>query len=220
MTDVLKLLRETILNPEWYILNGGIYLILLAVFAETGLFLGFFLPGDSMLIVSGIYSDMLAKDFFNTHYLVLMGAIAIAGILGNFLGYWFGAKYGVYLYKREDSFLFKKKHLFAAKDFYEEKGAFTIVIARFLPIVRTFVPIIAGIVKMDYKKFILYNILGSIVWVYSLMLAGKFFHLYLLNNFGFDIRHHLELLIIGIVIITTIPFFYKAILEAIKKIHK
>ena len=215
--DLLKMLKDSILNPEWYILNGGFYLILLVVFAETGLFVGFFLPGDSMLIVSGIYSDMLAKEFFDSHYLVMMAAIALAGILGNFVGYWFGNKYGSFLYKREDTFLFKKKYLFAAKDFYEQRGAFTVIIARFLPIVRTFVPIVAGIVKMDYKKFVFYNVLGSILWVYSLMLAGRFFHQYLMSQYGFDIRERLEILIIVIVAVTTLPIIYKFIQQSMKK---
>lgn len=216
MIELLKTLKETILNPEWYILNGGFYLILLVVFAETGLFVGFFLPGDSMLIVSGIYSDLLAKQFFDMHYSIMMAAVAFAGIIGNFVGYWFGKKYGSFLYEREDSFLFKKKYLFAAKNFYEKKGGFTVIIARFLPIVRTFVPIVAGIVKMDYKKFALYNIVGSILWVYSMMLAGRFFHQYLLAHFGIDIRQHLEILIIVIVAITTIPIGYKFIKENLK----
>ncbi|MFA9289664.1 MAG: DedA family protein [Solirubrobacteraceae bacterium] len=209
MMEFLNLIKETILNPEWYILNGGFYLILAVVFSETGLMLGFFLPGDSLLIVVGIYSDLLAKQFFNSHYLVMTSFIALAAIIGNFVGYWFGKKYGFFLYNKKDTFYFKQKYLISAKQFYEERGALTIILARFLPIVRTFVPIIAGIVKMDFKKFALYNIVGGILWIFSLVIMGRFFHNFLLTHYNFDLRDHLEILVIVLATITIIPVFYK-----------
>ena len=152
-----------LINPEFYItleLGGiqiGFYMVLFIVFAETGLFAGFFLPGDSLLFLSGIYSRevvqnviFLESDFINVFLLAL--AVAISGILGNMVGYWFGAKSGYYLFKKEDTFWFKKKYLIQSKDFFERYGGKAIIFARFLPIFRTFAPIVAGIVQMDKKK--------------------------------------------------------------------
>jgi membrane-associated protein len=201
---MFETLKETILKPEWYIQMGGLYLLILVIFAETGLFVGFFLPGDSLLFVAGIYAEELAKEFFNVHFIVIMLLIALAGILGNFVGYWFGKKSGPFLYSRKDTFFFKKRHLQAAHDFYEKNGAFTIIVARFVPIVRTFVPIVAGIVKMDYKKFTTHNIIGSVSWVFSMMLAGYF----LSRQFPW-IKDRLEIIVIGIILITTLPVILK-----------
>jgi membrane-associated protein len=130
--------------------------------------------------------------------------IALAGILGNFVGYWFGKKSGPMLYKKEDSFFFKKRHLESAKQFYEKNGALTIIAARFIPIIRTFVPIVAGMVKMDHKKFTLYNIIGSLAWVFSMMLAG----LFLSKQFPW-IKDRLEIIVIAIILVTTLPVIIK-----------
>ena len=155
-----------LLQPQWYINHGGLFLLLFVVFAETGLFAGFFLPGDSLLFVAGIYSNKLAQwlydwnnDFLNLMMIVIL--VTICGILGNIVGYWFGKKSGPALYKRQDSFFFKQRYLRQASDFYEENGGFTIIVARFVPFVRTFAPIVAGIVKMDYAKFMWYNIYST-----------------------------------------------------------
>jgi membrane-associated protein len=157
------------LNPEFYIQHGGLWLFLFIVFAETGLFAGFFLPGDSLLFVAGIYSNELAAELFQFDNdlinLVLIAILVIlSGVLGNMVGYWFGAASGPFLFSRKDTFFFKKKHLFAAKEFYDKHGGGAIVFARFLPIIRTFAPIIAGIVRMERHKFTLYNVIGSISW--------------------------------------------------------
>jgi membrane-associated protein len=200
-------IKHTILSPEWYIQMGGLYLLLLVIFAETGLFVGFFLPGDSLLFVAGIYAEELAHEFFNVHFSIVMLVIALAGILGNLVGYWFGKKSGPFLYSRNDTFFFKKRHLKSAQEFYEKNGAFTIVAARFVPIVRTFVPIVAGIVTMDYRKFTVYNIVGSVAWVFSMMLAGYF----LSRQFPW-IKDRLEIIVIGIILITTLPVIFKFIL--------
>lgn len=209
---MLETLKETILNPEWYIQMGGLYLLLLVIFAETGLFVGFFLPGDSLLFVAGIYAEELADEFFGVHYLIIMLMIALAGILGNFVGYWFGKKSGPFLYSRKDTFFYKKRHLHTAKKFYDKNGAFTIVAARFLPIIRTFVPIVAGVVKMDYKKFTLYNIIGSVAWVFSMMLAG----LFLSKQFPW-IKERLEMIVVVIILVTTLPVIIKFALGGKKK---
>ena len=196
------------LNPEFYIQNGGLWLILFIVFAETGLFAGFFLPGDSLLFVAGIYSNELAAELIlinsDVLNLVLVCVLIIAaGILGNTAGYWFGAASGPFLFTRKDTFLYKKKHLYTA--FYEKHGGGAIVFARFLPMIRTFAPIIAGIVKMDKSKFTFYNIIGCVAWVFSMMFAGHYLYKFFLSQYGFDLKERLEYIIIVIVLVTTAP---------------
>ncbi len=186
---------------------GGLYLIIFVIFAETGLFVGFFLPGDSLLFVAGIYLEQLAQEFFNVPYILIILMIALAGILGNFVGYWFGKKSGPYIYQRKDTFFFKKKHLYSAQKFYEKNGALTIIAARFLPIIRTFVPIVAGVVKMEYKKFVLYNIIGSVSWVFSMMMAG-----HLLSRQFPWIKNRLEMIVILIILVTTLPVILRFVL--------
>ena len=198
------------LNPEFYIQNGGLWLILFIVFAETGLFAGFFLPGDSLLFVAGIYSNELAAELMLINSDVLNLAlvcvlIIAAGILGNTAGYWFGAASGPFLFTRKDTFFYKKKHLYTAKAFYEKHGGGAIVFARFLPMIRTFAPIIAGIVKMDKSKFTFYNIVGCVAWVFSMMFAGHYLYKFFLSQYGFDLKERLEYIIIVIVLVTTAP---------------
>jgi len=205
-----------LLQPQWYIENGGLWFVVFVVFAETGLFAGFFLPGDSLLFVTGIFSNDLVKAGlgFNTNssflnLLVLGVVISIAGILGNRLGYWFGKKSGPFLFHRKDTFFFKKKYLLQARDFYDKHGGGAIVMARFLPIVRTFAPIVAGIVEMDKKKFAFYNIIGCVSWVFTMLFAGHYLQALVLRYFHFDLKDHLEVIVIGIVLITTAPLLIK-----------
>ncbi|UAY51459.1 DedA family protein [Ferruginibacter albus] len=204
-----------LLQPQWYIENGGIWFILFAVFAETGLFAGFFFPGDSLLFVAGIWSNDLVKEGLGLNInsflgLVILGLmISIAGIIGNYVGYWFGKKSGPFLYERKDSLLFKKKYLIQAHDFYEEHGGAAIIFARFLPIVRTFAPIVAGVVGMDKKKFTFYNVIGCFLWVYAMLLGGHYLQRLVLHWFHFDLKKHLEVIVIGIVLITTAPVLIK-----------
>jgi len=225
MFDFILLFHWTeLFQPQWYIDNGGLWFILFAVFAETGLFAGFFLPGDSLLFVTGIFSDNLVKtalgidlqsSFFN---LIILGVvISLAGVIGNFAGYWFGQKSGPYLFEKKSSFLFKKKYLFQAKDFYEKHGGGAIVMARFLPILRTFAPIVAGIVGMNKSKFIFYNVVGSFAWVFSMLFAGHYLQILFLNWFSFDLKKHLEVIVVGIVLITTAPIILKLFFSRIKK---
>jgi len=193
---------------EWIINNGGLYFLIFIVFAETGLFVGFFLPGDSLLFAAGIYLDNLAKEFFDMPYAIIV-MIIIASILGNLVGYWFGAKTGPLLFERKDTWLFRKKHLIKARDFYHQYGKATIFLAKFLPILRTFAPIVAGIVKMDRATFILYNVLGSIAWVVSMMLGGYFLQTWVENKFGYSLKDHIEAITIAIILVTTLPIIYK-----------
>ena len=218
-TILLSFTWTNLLQPQWYIENGGLWFIVFVVFAETGLFAGFFLPGDSLLFVTGIYStDLIHNGLgFKTgssfmDILILGAIIAAAGILGNTVGYWFGRKSGPFLFERKDTFFFRKKHLYQAKEFYERHGGSAIVMARFLPIVRTFAPIVAGIVEMDKAKFSYYNILGCILWVFSMLLGGHYLQKFILEQFGFDLRKHLEVIVIGIVVITTAPVILKMLM--------
>lgn len=219
MLDFILLFRWTeLLQPQWYIDNGGLWFIVFAVFAETGLFAGFFLPGDSLLFVTGIFSDSLVKTALgidlNSPFLnlIILGiVISVAGVIGNFFGYWFGRKSGPFLFERKDTFLFKKKYLWQAKEFYDKHGGGAIVMARFLPIIRTFAPIVAGIVAMDKKKFTFYNVVGCFAWVFSMLFAGHYLQILFLKWFNFDLKQHLEVIVIGIVLITTAPIFIKLV---------
>lgn len=207
-----------LLQPQWYIENGGLWFIVFVVFAETGLFAGFFLPGDSLLFVSGIYSeDLVTKGLHinNTGSflsLVILGVlISAAGIIGNYVGYWFGRKSGPFLFERKDTFFFRKKYLYQAKDFYEKHGGGAIVMARFLPIVRTFAPIVAGIVGMNKTKFGFYNVVGCFAWVFTMLFAGHYLQQFFLNTYQFDLKEHLEVIVIGIVLVTTAPVILKLV---------
>ncbi|MGN6402487.1 MAG: DedA family protein [Flavisolibacter sp.] len=194
---------------EWIIHNGGLYFMLFVIFAETGLFIGFFLPGDSLLFAAGIYVSDLAHQFFGVHFSVILLMVIIASVLGNIVGYWFGRKTGPLLYERKETWLFRKKHLIRATEFYHQYGKATIFLAKFLPILRTFAPIVAGIVKMDRKVFVLYNILGSIVWVCLMMLGGHYLQTLVLERFHFSLKDHIEGITIAIILITTLPVIYK-----------
>jgi membrane-associated protein len=216
MLELLTITWKDLLNPDFYINNGGLWVLLFIVFAETGLMFGFFLPGDSLLFVAGIYSEKLVgsmisggtgNDLFDL--LVLWVLVSLCGIIGNALGYWFGNKSGPFLFHRKDTFLFKKKYLFQAKAFYDKHGGEAIAFARFLPIVRTFAPVIAGIVAMNRKKFHLYNVVGCVAWVFTMLFGGHYFYKLFLMKFGFDLKQHLEVIVIGIVVITTAPVLYK-----------
>jgi membrane-associated protein len=217
-----------LLNPEFYInfdIGGvfiGLWIVLFIVFAETGLFAGFFLPGDSLLFLSGIYSRSLVENFTFiesdlANVIILSTLVAVAGILGNMVGYWFGAKSGYYLYKKEDSFWFKKKYLIQSKDFFERYGGKAIIFARFLPIVRTFAPIVAGIVAMDKKKFMFYNIVSSFLWSFVLILSGHYLYGMFLEKFDIDLKHHIEKIVIAIILVSTFPVFLKMIKKSPKQ---
>lgn len=209
-----------LINPEFYInmkIGGvaiGLWVVLFIVFAETGLFVGFFLPGDSLLFLSGIYSTELVSQFMHLegdfiNVFVLASLVALAGVLGNSVGYWFGAKSGTYLYKKEDTFWFKKKYLLQSKDFFAKHGGRAIIYARFFPIFRTFAPIVAGIAGMDKKKFALYNIVSSVIWSFSLIFAGHYLNGLVGRAFGIELKDNIGLIVLTIVLITTIPVLVK-----------
>ncbi len=215
-----------LINPEFYILmefggvKMGLLVILFIIFAETGLFAGFFLPGDSLLFLAGIYSELLTRqisvgnDFINV--VLLSSLVSLAGVFGNMVGYWFGVKGGTYLYNKEDTFWFKEKYLLQSRDFFEKYGGKAIVFARFLPIFRTFAPIVAGIAGMDKKKFMFNNIVGSILWSFSMIFAGHYLSDLFKNQFGIDLKSHIEYIVIGIVFVTTLPVLWKLLK---KRVH-
>lgn len=194
---------------DWVIENGGLYVMLFIIFAETGLLLGFFLPGDSLLFAAGIYVSKLSASFYNVHYSIIILLIIIASVLGNMAGYWFGHKTGPVLYERKETFLFRRKHLIRAHDFYERYGKATIFLAKFLPIIRTFAPIVAGVVKMPKATFTFYNILGSIIWVTTMVLGGHFLENWVLNKYGFSLKEHIDVIAIIIILVTTLPVIFK-----------
>lgn len=208
MWDFLKQLTD----PESIISYGGLALLLFVVFAETGLLIGFFLPGDSLIFISGMICvskpHLLGVNIFE---LILL--LCASAIIGNIIGYWFGYKVGPPLFKREDSLIFKKKYLELTKEFYDKHGGKALVMGRFLPIVRTFAPILAGVIKIDFKMFMLYNIVGALLWIGSLCSIGYYLgtYVWVQKNIGF--------IVIGLIIITTIPLllsYYKNKKKSVK----
>lgn len=213
-----------LLTPMFYILSGGLWLLLIIIFAETGLFVGFFFPGDSLLFVAGILSTPLVEsislntgnDFLNL--LIITALCTVAGILGNMVGYFTGLKVGPAMYNWRDRFFFKQRYLHQAKEFYEKHGGGAIVFARFLPFVRTFAPIVAGIVGMDKKKFTFFNIVGCIAWVVSMLFIGHYLNAFMKKQFDIDLEKHLEVIVIAIVLVTTAPVLVKLFFGRKKKI--
>jgi len=174
---------------------GGYLGLSIIVFVETGLMVGFFLPGDSLLVTAGLFA---AKGDLNIVYLNLL--LMTMAILGDATGYLIGKKLGPALFRRDDSLLFKKKHLIKTHEFYEKHGGKTIIIARFVPIIRTFAPVIAGVGQMPYRRFAAFNIIGGIGWVFSMTMIG-----YSLIKMFPDIERHLHIVIVVVVFLSTLP---------------
>lgn len=168
------------------------------VFAESGLLIGFFLPGDSLLFTSGF---LASQGFYNV-YILSIGAFT-AAVLGDNVGYSFGAKFGRKLFQKEDSLLFHKDHLTKAENFYKKHGKKTIIIARFIPIVRTFAPIVAGMANMEYKTFFSYNIIGGFLWAIGLTFLG-----FILGNSIPGVKDYIEVITIAIIILSLLPNAY------------
>ena len=198
---------KDLLNPkiiiETLLVKGGIFVylgLIFIVFAETGLAVGFFLPGDSLLVVAGLFA---ATGKLNLA--ALLSTLFVAAVVGDGVGYYTGARLGPRIFKREKSLLFRPSHLLKAQAFYEKYGGKTIIIARFIPIVRTFAPIVAGAAKMPYRKFVLYNVAGGFLWVFSMILAGYFLGSLLKSKFGVDLDEHIEWVVIIVVALSLIP---------------
>ena len=194
MIEFLKQLTD----PQSIIAYGGLALLLFVVFAETGLLIGFFLPGDSLIFISGMIC-VSKPELLGVNLVSLILLLCTAAILGNIAGYWFGYKVGPPLFERKDSLIFKKRYLEVTRDFYDKNGGKTLIIGRFLPIIRTFAPILAGVVKIDFKKFMLYNVVGAFAWIGTLCSIG-----YYLGTYEW-VQKNIGYIVIGLIIITTIP---------------
>lgn len=195
------------LDPILIIKAVGLIGIIFIIFAETGLFFGFFFPGDSLLFTAGI---LASQNIFNIYSLIIF--CIIAAILGDSVGYWSGKKYGRKLFERDVGFFFRKQRIYDAEKFYERHGKYTIIIARFVPIIRTFAPIVAGIGNMNYSTFLTYNIFGGIFWVSTLLLLGYFLG-------GLIPNPDLYILPIAflIIILSFIPIFLKIVRSKLNK---
>jgi membrane-associated protein len=211
--ELFHQLRD-VLNPkiiiETLLAKGGIFVyfgLIFIVFAETGLAVGFFLPGDSLLVVAGLFA---AAGKLNLA--ILLSTLFVAAVVGDAVGYLTGARLGPRLFKRQKSLLFRPSHLQKAHAFYEKYGGKTIIIARFVPIVRTFAPIVAGAANMPYRRFVVFNVIGGFLWVFSMILAGYFLGNILKTQFSIDLEEHIEWVIIIVVALSLLP----AVIEYLK----
>jgi len=184
-------------NPETLIRYGGVTLLLVIIFAETGIFFGFFLPGDSLLFIAGM---LTSSGFLELHIFLLWFLLLIAAVSGTLVGYLFGRRAAGYFAHRKENFFYKKKYLETTKIFYKRYGMGAFILGRFLPVVRTFVPIFAGMAGIEYGKFIVFNIIGAAIWISTMLFAG-----YGLGNLFPNLSDHLELIVAGMIILTAIP---------------
>ena len=205
--ELLWDLFHRIYDVEGLVHVGGILGLSAIVFTETGLLIGFFLPGDSLLVTAGVFAAQGDLDVA-----VLVACLIGAAVLGDTLGYNIGARAGPKLFSRPDSFLFNRKHLITTNEFYERHGPFTIVIARFVPIIRTFAPVVAGIGAMKYSRFIVYNIFGGIGWVLATVLGG-----YFLGQVVPNIHDHLHKVIAGVIVLSLMPAISKIVKARVKR---
>ena len=192
LLDWLHRVRDVQALIAW----GGYAGLTAIIFAETGLLVGFFLPGDSLLVTAGLLAA--TTGVFNVFYLGLL--LTVASILGNTSGYHIGRATGTRLFNREDSLLFNKKHLYRAHEFYERHGGKTVVIARFMPIVRTFVPVVAGMAQMGYRRYTLYNVIGGLGWIWGMIFIG-----YFLGRYIPGIDRHIETVIALVIFLSLLP---------------
>lgn len=200
--DTLHELLSRLYDVEAIIRWGGLAMICAIVFAETGLMVGFFLPGDSLLVTAGVFAAAGHLDVYSMLILV-----SLCAVVGDQLGYFIGQKTGPALFTREDSLLFKRSHILRAQAFYEKYGAKTIVIARFVPVVRTFAPVVAGVGQMHYRRFVRYNVFGGILWVASMILTG-----YLIGTAVPDINKHIHVVIAAVIFLSILP----AVIEVLR----
>jgi membrane-associated protein len=191
--------------------TGGYVLLNAIVFIETGLLVGFFLPGDSLLVSAGVVWNVQQWNPW-----LLMGSLCVSAILGDSLGYWIGARTGPRIFTREKSLFFAKEHLLRTQAFYERHGGKTIILARFIPILRTFAPVVAGVARMEYKRFLFYNVFGGIGWVVSMVLLG-YYLVPFFRAFGIDVATHIEKVIIVVVFLSILPGIIAWLRSRLKK---
>ncbi|HEY6147238.1 MAG TPA: VTT domain-containing protein [Thermoanaerobaculia bacterium] len=204
--EYFKQLFHQLTDVETLVRVGGLTAMTIIVFAETGLMIGFFLPGDSLLVTAGVFA---ARG--NLSIWALNGLLIAAAIVGDTVGYWIGRRAGEALFTRPKSMLFNPEHLRRAHDFYEKHGGKTIILARFMPIVRTFAPVVAGMARMDYRRFVSFNVIGGVAWVLSMTLIG-----YFLGQFEW-VRKNIEVVILIVVFASILPGIIAFAREWLKK---
>jgi len=195
MIELLQNVAHQLYDVEGIIRWGGLLMLVVIVFAETGLMIGFFLPGDSLLVTAGVFCAAGHLELWT-----LLTAVTAAAIAGDQVGYWIGYRAGPLLFRREDSLFFKRRHLMRAHAFYERHGGKTIILARFMPIIRTFAPVVAGVGEMQYRRFVSFNVVGGFLWVWSMA------HLvFSLGHTIPDIDRHIHLVILVVVFLSILP---------------
>lgn len=203
-------LMRILANPHYAI---PAFIVLNAiVFVETGLLIGFFLPGDSLLVITGL---ICANHDCQWNLPLLLATLSVSAIAGDTVGYWIGYSTGPKIFSREKSFFFAKDHLLKAQQFYEKHGGKTIILARFVPFLRTFAPVVAGVGRMEYRQFLLFNVVGGISWVFSMLLAGRYLPMFLnplgnqlLGRGDFHVENHIEKVVIIVVLLSVLPMLF------------
>jgi membrane-associated protein len=198
--ELITHLLHTLYNVRGLIEWGGTFLVCAIIFVETGLFVGFFLPGDSLLVTAGVFAGA-----GHLRLASLLSLVALCAIGGDQLGYWIGRKAGEGLYRREDSLIFKKRYLEEAHQFYQRHGGQAVIIARFVPIIRTFCPPVTGAAKMDYKRYLLFDIAGGVLWVWGMVLLG-----YTLGRTVPNVDSKIHYIIAAVIVASFIPAAYHA----------
>jgi membrane-associated protein len=192
--DWLREIFHRLTDVETLVRVGGLTAMTAVIFAETGLMIGFFLPGDSLLVTAGVFAAAGQLDIWTLNVVLV-----IAAIVGDTVGYWIGRRAGPALFRRPKSLLFNPEHLRRAHEFYEKHGGKTIILARFMPIVRTFAPVVAGMGRMDYRRFVSFNVFGGLLWVVSMTLTG-----YFLGQIP-GVREHIEIVIVVVIFLSILP---------------
>ncbi len=210
MLELIRSLLHNLYDLQGLIQWGGILLVCIIVFVETGLFVGFFLPGDSLLVTAGVFS---AAGILKIGSLVPL--VTLCAIAGDQLGYWIGRRAGQALYRRRDSALFKRRHLERAHNFYEKYGGKTVILARFMPIVRTFCPPVAGAAQMRYTRYLAFDVVGGCCWGAGLVLVG-----YFLGSVVPNIGQRIHWVIAAVVIISLLPALIGAVRARSRRISK